>query len=80
MKTVYIDINGDILNDILGLESDNKIDSVLQEIVDNNPNGVIKVKPPEIKEKTKKKEKKSSKKKDDVKLPQIKMVKVRRLK
>lgn len=80
MKTVYIDINGDILNDILGLESDNKIDSVLQDIVDNNPDGVIKVKPSEKKEKPKKKEKekKSSKKKKDEK--PVKMVRVRRLK
>ena len=37
MEQVYLDINGDVLNDILGLKSDNRIDKVLQDIVEGSP-------------------------------------------
>lgn len=61
MANIYLDINGDILNDILGLERENRIDKILEEMVDASPTN--KKKKPSTKIKEDKKEKKNSTKK-----------------
>lgn len=74
MKEVYLDINGDILNEILGLESTNRIDDILEEIIDNSPTGS---KSKKKKKETKPKTSKSKKKKDE---KPLKIVKIKRIK
>lgn len=65
MANIYLDINGDILNDILGLERENRIDKILEEMVDASPTN--KKKKPNTKIKEDKKEKEKDKKKSSSK-------------
>lgn len=80
MKDVYLDINGDILNEILGLESDNRIDSILEEIIDgsNLSPKKEKVKAKVKEDKPKKTKSKAKKEKEPEK--KVRMIKIKRIK
>ena len=79
MANIYLDINGDILNDILGLERENRIDKILEEMVDASPTNKKKKPNTKIKEKEKDK-KKTSKKKETKKEETRTTLKLRRKK
>ena len=70
MKQVYLDINGDILNEIFGLEPENNLDEVLQELIS------VDIKPKKKKDKKEDKKDKDKKKKTKEKKKSIKVRKV----
>ena len=75
MKQVYLDINGDILNEIFGLEPENNLDEVLQELIS------VDIKPKKKKDKDKKEDKKEKKKKTkEKKSIKVRKVTLRRIK
>lgn len=82
MANIYLDINGDILNDILGLERENRIDKILEEMVDASPTNKKKKPNTKIKEDKKEKDKKksSSKKKSSKAEEPRTILKIRRKK
>lgn len=81
MKDVYLDINGNILNEILGLEPDNRIDAILEEIIDASPTGSkSKPKKEKVKEEKPKKTKSKAKKTKDEPEEKIRMIKIKRIK
>lgn len=63
MANVYLDINGDILNDILGLERENRIDKILEEMVDASPTAKKKAPTTKVSKEKKEEKKKTTKKK-----------------
>lgn len=74
MQQVYLDINGDVLNEVLGLRSTNRIDEVLESIIESAPEP-IKAK---VAEKAKKKDSKKSKV-AAVEEVKMRMIKVKRV-
>lgn len=85
MQNVYLDTYGDILNDILNIPKDNKIEPILEQIVNSSENVVVHKEPIEFEkkkeEKVKKKtSKKSSAKKKDKEEEKIRKIRVRRIK
>ena len=65
MQNVYLDINGDIINEIFGLESENKVDKILQDIIGTGNNKKKSSKKViDLEDVKEKKKKKSSKKKE----------------
>jgi hypothetical protein len=80
MKQVYLDINGGILDDIIGLKSDNRIDEVLQKIVNSSPTAKAKEPQPIVGLDSKPKKEKGSKKKKEKEQIAMRKVKVRRIK
>lgn len=75
MKQVYLDINGDILNEIFGLEPENNLDEVLQELI-----SVDIAKPKKKKDGKKDKEKDKKKKKKEKTSIKVRKVTLRRIK
>lgn len=69
MKQCYLDINADIINEVFQLKSENKIDEILQSIVNGN---IGKEKKPIKKEKA---ASKKSKKKDSIRKISIRRIK-----
>lgn len=93
VRNIYMDSYGDVLNDILDLPKDDRIDNVLKELVETNDgNGIeLQDKPinstAEMMEEEKKKDKKKSSKKTSTKSKSkkkssdgLKHIKLRRIK